>query len=63
MELTVHATLDVKVMAKLPSNGDTLCVVGVTAKFGVAWVTVTVRVSPFPLKVRIPVRAAPVLAV
>jgi hypothetical protein len=50
-------------MAKLPAAALGVEVVGVTAKVGAAWVTVTVRVIPLPVRVSIPVRNAPVLPV
>jgi hypothetical protein len=55
--------LEVSVMAKLPSAAVRVEVVGFTANVGAAWVTVTVRLIPFPEKVSVPVRAEPVLAV
>lgn len=64
LEETVQFTLEVRVMVTLPANGLTGLVVGVTVRFGAAWLTVTVRVRPPPLNVRIPVLvAAPVFPV
>ena len=62
-ETTVQATFEVSVVVKLPAAEVRDCVVGVTDKVGAAWFTVTVRVNPPPVKVRIPVLAASVLAV
>ena len=63
LEETVQFTLEVSVMVTLPANGLTGLVVGVTVKFGAAWLTVTVRVSPPPVKVSTPVLADPVFPV
>lgn len=62
-EVTVQLMLEVSVMAKLPSAAVRVEVVGLTVNVGAAWVTVTVRLIPFPEKVSVPVRAEPVLAV
>jgi hypothetical protein len=48
-------------MEKLPDKAGTAWVAELTARAGVAWVIVTVRVSPPPVKVSIPVLAAAVV--
>jgi hypothetical protein len=64
LELSVQAILEVRVIAKFPAIGETDWVAGDTVKTGgVAWVTVTVLVMPPPVKVSVPVRSSPVLAV
>lgn len=51
-------------MLKVPAAVPTDWVIGVTlSEAGAAWVIVAVRVMPPPVKVKVPVRAAPVLAV
>ncbi len=63
-ELIVQAILELTVMLKLPAAVPTAWVLGVTeSEAGAAWVIVAVRVIPPPVKVKVPVRAAPVLAV
>lgn len=61
LEATVQLTLEVREIEKLPDKAGTAWVAGVTARVGAAWVTVTVRVSPPPVKVSIPVLAAAVV--
>ena len=61
LEEAVQLTLEVREIAKLPDKAGTAWVAGVTARVGAAWVTVTVRVSPPPVKVSIPVLAAAVV--
>jgi len=63
LEETVQLTLEVSVIEKLPDKAGTAWVAGVTTRVGAAWLTVTVRVSPPPVKVSIPVLADPVFPV
>ena len=63
-EVTVQEMLELTVMLKLPAVLVTDWVAGVTlSEAGAAWVIVAVRVIPPPVKVKVPVRAAPVLVV
>lgn len=63
-EVTVQEMLELTVMLKLPAVLVTDWVVGVTlSEAGAAWAIVAVRVIPPPVKVSVPVRAVPVLAV
>ena len=62
-EVTVQEMLELTVMLKLPAVLVTDWVSGVTLReAGAAWVIVAVRVIPLPVKVKVPVRAVPVLA-
>jgi hypothetical protein len=64
LELTVQAIFALTVMPKLPAFAATDWLVGATVRLGAsAWVTVIVVETPPPLKVTVPVRKAPVLAV
>ena len=64
LELIVQAILELTVMLNLPAAVPTAWVLGVTvSEAGAAWVIVAVRVMPLPVKVKVPVRAVPVLAV
>lgn len=65
-EIKVHATFERTIIWKVSAPAGKVLLLGLTVKklaVGAACDTVTVRVIPLPLKVRVPVLATPAFAV